>query len=437
MRRNVRSVPVLLVLVALATTAVPSSAAAAAKISGRVAGVNGRAAALGLHPTIRLLRLTKAYEGRTIELPKAGGAFSAKVPAGIWAVVTSTNRGGRPVTSVRLYRATTRRAVPLGSARKVRVAARAAPRPGAGVPRVSVAPITVAGVGDISDLLISDIGQVAADGPCKVHVVEDRSSRGFAAIMAEVRLRASRFIDPADRRSMAESMATLQAWKPTFRVTGALTANANDTVSGALRVVDLKTGKVIAERTLDNANLFSASEEFAAEVDAALCKFPPRLHLAIVSNDTLTVNPLTVVDSNWNGTFDFPLQALTKNGAIYHLTAREIGVWTADVTAEGCSGTLTWSGTADIGDGSVILHRRADGILTYFVSFAWLRSTPVDGTLTCPPPDGATPYQMGAEAPVVISERAAPKLPAQGSGPIGPRIYGGSPMQATWTLSAP
>jgi hypothetical protein len=44
---------------------------------------------------------------------------------------------------------------------------------------------------------------------------------------------------------------------------------------------------------------------------------------------------------------------------------------------------------------------------------------------------------MAANAPVVISERATPKLPVTGSGPIGPRSYGGTPMQATWTLSAP
>jgi hypothetical protein len=235
---------------------------------------------------------------------------------------------------------------------------------------------------------------------------------------------------------MKESMATLNAWKPTFRVTGGLIANSDDTVSGVVRLVDLKTGKVITQRTLDHANVFTASEEFGAEVNAALCKFPPRLRLTVAANDTLAQGAFTVV-TTWNGTFDFPLQALSKNGATYGLTGRQIAAWSAAVTLEACVGTLNWNGAADAGDGSVTLKRRADKSLTYFVSFAWLRSTPVDGTLTCPDDPPSLPYQMGANAPVVISERPTPKLPALGSGPIGPRIFGGPPMQATWTLSAP
>ena len=244
MRRNVRPGPVLLVLVGLvAALAVPSTAAAAAKIGGRVTGVNGNAAAAGLHPSVRLLRLGPAYEARTITLPAAGGSFSARVPAGIWAVLTTTYRGGRVSGKVRLYKATTRKAVPIGSGRTVRVAARKVPRPGAGVPLVSVAPLTVAGLGDLSDLVIVDILQAAEKGPCKVHVVEDRSGKMWHALMAEVKLRASRYIDPKDYRSVADSMAILRAWKPTFRVTGTLTMDAGENVSGTLRLVDLKTGQ--------------------------------------------------------------------------------------------------------------------------------------------------------------------------------------------------
>ncbi len=154
-------------------------------------------------------------------------------------------------------------------------------------------------------------------------------------------------------------------------------------------------------------------------------------------NDTLVLGPGATIASNWNGTFDFPLQALSKGGATYNLAARTIGAWSAAITADACSGTLAWNGIADRGDGSVTLTRRADGSLTYFVSFAWLRSTLVDGVLNCPDDPPTVPYSMGASAPVVISERATPKLPAQGSGPIGSRLYGGPPMQATWTLSAP
>ena len=440
MRRNARPGPVLLAFIAVATTlSLPSAAAAAAKISGRVTGVNGHAKAAGLRPTVRLVRLSPAYQSRTIMLPAAGGSFSARVPAGVWAVSTTTYRGGRASGKVRLYKATKRKSVAIGSGRTVRVAARRYPRPAAGVPVVSVAPIDVAGLGDVSGLLINDIFQGVDKGPCKIHVVEDRSSPFFSAIMAEARLRASRYIDRADYRSMTESMAILRAWKPKFRVTGSLSMDAGENISGKLRLVDLKTGKVIAERTVAQGSDFVAeSEAFGREVGAALCKFPPRLRLAISSNDTLVLGPGATIASTWNGTFDFPLQALSKSGATYLVNVRAIGAWSAAVTADTCSGTLTWSGIADRGDGSVTLKRRADGSLTYFVSFAWLRSTLVDGVpQSAPMTRRRLSYSMGASAPVVISERATPKLPAQGSGPIGPRMYGGAPMQATWTLSAP
>ena len=136
--------------------------------------------------------------------------------------------------------------------------------------------------------------QSASAAPCKVHVVEDRSSRVWGALMSEVKLRASKYIDPADRRTMAESMATLNAWKPNLRVTGGLIANADENVSGAVRLVDLKTGKVIAGSGSGGQATSSRLRGVRREVDAALCKFPPRLRLAILETTRWRQGGLTV-----------------------------------------------------------------------------------------------------------------------------------------------
>ncbi len=320
------------------------------------------------------------------------------MPVGIWAVVTTTFGAGKASSSVRLYRATAKKAVALGRARPVRApSGPSAPRPAAGVPRVSVAPVVIPGLGDVSGLLITDVFGAGESDACKMHVVEDRESPYFQAILAEARLRASRYIDPADARPLKESI----------------------------------------ERTVSDANLFEASEAFGRDAVAKLCKFPPSLRLTISSNDTLNVSGATFV-TVWNGVFEFPLQALQKSSAVYSLTTREIAAWSTDITAGDCAGTLAWSGTADAGEGSITLRRLPNGGLTYFVSYAWFRSTLVDGSLTCvgqEPP--VVPYSTPANAPVVISERPTPALPADESGPIGVRTLGGPPMNATWTLAAP